>query len=303
MPQSLRATLSEVHIVDAILAQFSIGDLVQVGAAGRELHDAIKDHFHRRVFAMLMKWVNSAVDFQDVMRKTGTILSGSSALQTMVPGNWYAPAGDLDVYVPNGHPRAVVIDHLVRKEGYTLCKVYSHRNWDASSPPDGCYYGTFMQLASVSKLTKLMPDGTFRFIDIVESPTSNAQQPVFSFAATFVMNWIKADGAVVAYPRLTLERTGFLIRPFSRREAKRQQKWAKKYEGRGFTSLVEGPGSEKAVEAVGAGRDRVVGDKDCLTLEFVNNVEADADQDSSVHWRLEVAKVEDVAEGVIEEVE
>ena len=60
-------------------------------------------------------------------------------------------------------------------------------------------------ICSVTKLYKPGRRGKCRYIDVIESATNEAAEPVLDLHSSIVMNWISADVLFMAYPGLTFD--------------------------------------------------------------------------------------------------
>lgn len=129
-----------------------------------------------------------------MMKSTNTILSGSAALDMMMPGI-FEPA-DLDFYCPRG--TGVQVALYFYGAGYRLLP-----------PPTGVrrgYGGICHGLHVV--ITMRHKEDSSKKINIVESSSLSPHAPVLFFHSTVVMNYVSSEAYTMLYPIMTGAKEG-----------------------------------------------------------------------------------------------
>ncbi|KAH9855227.1 hypothetical protein C2E23DRAFT_866854 [Lenzites betulinus] len=132
-----------------------------------------------------------------MLRITSSVLSGSTALHILDnerAAQW-SPS-DLNIYTPR-HGLQAFVDYLCASEGYSVTKI------DTSKYP--------YDNSSIEKVVHLQR--TDHEIDVIQSSSSSALEPIPLFWSSHLMNYLTADGFCVAYPTYTLSGRG-LLNPF-----------------------------------------------------------------------------------------
>ena len=129
--------------------------------------------------------------FRDMMRQTGSIITGSTALHFLLrhPSHW--TPGHVDIIAPKGEFEAV-LQHIMTETGAHLKKSVnaSQLGQDLDKKT-----GT-VRLVSVETL--------FAKFTVRESATRSPFHPLPFHWATHLMNALTADACICAYPSLTL---------------------------------------------------------------------------------------------------
>ncbi|KAF7969313.1 hypothetical protein HWV62_27749 [Athelia sp. TMB] len=159
----------------------------------------------------LSRFFLDPIGFRNLQARTGSLISGSNALQFL--DRTFYEESDLDLYVHSAHGIEVGI-HLMTLEGY----VYLGGN-DSTLPPTGTRdTEEFMvdeiearetlysagAIHDVLRFTKLDLDGRRLHLQLILTITS-CFETVMRFHSTCVMNIIAWDYAVAMYPRATFE--------------------------------------------------------------------------------------------------
>ncbi|KAG8928859.1 hypothetical protein FRC02_006391 [Tulasnella sp. 418] len=224
-----QATASLVfgNLLDHILDSCSFRDIIAVSQLSRSLRVQTRQYLNRKLVVLLKRYVTDVGAFFQTMKKTGGIVSGSTALAFIDRGGWTSQ--DLDLYVPQGLPRDEFLVHLA-KEGYELEAVV-----DVKPPTDGEWWKYDQLSESVTRITKLRrksreDPSIAKSIDLIEAKSqTSAILPILYFHATHVMNWISHDSIVLLYPTFTLKKVGVEHHYWG------QRNWRDKYIRRGFT--------------------------------------------------------------------
>ncbi|KAF6749188.1 hypothetical protein DFP72DRAFT_1073319 [Ephemerocybe angulata] len=208
-----------------ITKDMSLPDIAAIASLAPNLP---RDTIHSRLKALLASQHLDPEGFLEKMAETNTVLSGSGALEIILPGT--CTPGDLDFYCP-------------RDEGQTLsfyleANGFNKYDYGGSSTKrrsedvddDEEHYDNRNGINSVIRLRH---DAHGSKIHIIESVSLSPLVPVFFFHSTVVMNFVSATAAVCFYPELTFRHQGLLN--FSCSGADRKNRTAvQKYKERGF---------------------------------------------------------------------
>lgn len=167
--------------ISLILEQLSVRDIISFSQVCRSTRRFYRSSLAHLVKKFISPYISPPKLFL-LMRKTWSVLSGSSVLWLLdgFPTRWTPK--DLDVYCPLGSREYVV--KFWKHEGYT---VTYHGNVYVN--PEYPHRGR--QMSSLRTITKL-ERGKQR-IDVLESRSSSAVEPIHFFHSTVVMNFISAD--------------------------------------------------------------------------------------------------------------
>lgn len=178
-----------------------------------------------------------------MLQDTGSVVTGSAAVELLVqPTDW--SANDLDIFAPLNQTQDIV-EYMMREEHYDRVRQDEgdfelppnpFKKADAKTPP--LYrFRTFNSIIKLKKHINCDGKDQFQYIDIVESTTPIATDPILHFPATYAMNWIECDRIVCAYPNLTLSGRGINNDMNGGAEPGRIIAWREKYERRGFNPV------------------------------------------------------------------
>lgn len=184
----------------------------------------------RRINKALSPWIDSPLEFRELLRSTRSIISGSLALQVALAASWSCDG--MDIYIPEGEARDTVIRYLCQEEWYTVVQPGGANT--SGRRPRGEYITSTTLL---ERKIRTLQGETIRKINIIQS-SDDATKPVSSFSTTWCMNWIASDEIIVLYPEMTLAYEGVLNSP-QEVETDEQAIWLSKYISRGF-KLVDG---------------------------------------------------------------
>lgn len=225
----------------------------------------VQAHLDEQFGLCIAKWVRKPTEFQAIMLQTHAVVSGSVATAFVLKAGW--ESNDLDIYVPKGEGKQVLVSYLTGEDTYSVST--SHPSPSGQPPYPGSYHTSYpyqstghqsdmlhrnahsntdppmapspSPIASVTRLVRHRPkqESGCR-IDIVESGDDEATTPVYRFTATFVQNWVGPGGLWLLHPSDTFAQVG-RRNPLSLSAPGCQEKWLAKYRGRGF--IIE-PGDE-----------------------------------------------------------
>lgn len=167
---------------------------LQVLVNNEDLEDLVRRALRERVADMLNKFNLPFDKTTALLRRSGSILSGSSALELAVPGSC-AP-GDLDFYCPRTRAK-VFVGMLVKHHGFLDMTVRGSRR------------DFYSRLPGIERVYTLRhsTDDTCK-INVIESTTQSPFQPVMFFHSTVVMNFMTGDGVALLYPAMTTSGQG-----------------------------------------------------------------------------------------------
>ncbi|PIL23478.1 hypothetical protein GSI_14789 [Ganoderma sinense ZZ0214-1] len=175
----------------------------------------VSAELRRRYFTLLRSFFSvRAYDVHELLQSHRAIISGSTALAFFSWTDSWTP-GDMDLYVPDSSYERFV---------YEL--EHNHLGWfeaNLGSQPHSDYHGI------VAVRRYVTPTG--ERLDVIQSTTSNAANPLLHFWTSAVVNLISPFGAVCAYPNATLDHKALIS------DISRSQKLVvarSKYEARGF---------------------------------------------------------------------
>ncbi|KAI0043917.1 hypothetical protein FA95DRAFT_1479777, partial [Auriscalpium vulgare] len=218
------------------------------GFLTRAWNTTLEQHFH------------DALGFREILRVTGSIVSGSHALYFALRNTeWHQwQPSDLDVYCPVAAGLDLV-EYLVRREGYKISNPFE----DSETR---CLYQDVGGIATVVTLRRT----SGQKVDIIVGTGPSALATLTHFWGTAVINFISADTICVTYPRLTLR--GVCCISTRRHRVHRLRVCVLKYVARGF---IVGGFSVNGVRSFHASDDpycphteRSFFDNACLTIHF-----------------------------------
>ncbi|KAI0694389.1 hypothetical protein C8T65DRAFT_698990 [Cerioporus squamosus] len=191
--------------------------------------------------------------FRSLQARTGTLVSGSTALQFFKRTVW--PESDLDLYVHMRHRREVA--QWLLDEGYqykpTDFRIQNSRN------PNGIYSmpGVMAIVTFIKPLPR--PDRTSNSVDGEEEADDDGpselkvqvivakntpMEVILGFHSTCVMNVISYEKAYCLFPQATLEQRRTLLSSSCRGKGKHRMDGLAKYQLRGFQVLYDLPHHE-----------------------------------------------------------
>ncbi|KAK7677671.1 hypothetical protein QCA50_019362 [Cerrena zonata] len=204
--------------------------------------------------------------FRHMMRRTNTIISGSTALYFLLrsPCTW--TPGDTDILVSPAH-FDTALEFIMALPGATI----TH---DSHNAPPETYEAIRPNFQRLVKVTTLMAK-----FDVMMSREASPYHSVAHYWTTLVMNALTADFFVCAYPSLTFSHRGamksrhVLPAPFE------------KYTNRGFQFFTPGGPPTKPDQSCArliacSRRQRYFGDDNCLVFPIIDDSVSPADDDT-----------------------
>lgn len=113
----LHSVFTRPPVFDVIFRELSPASLIRTGRTCRVARDAVSN-FHSRAFNInrhLSRFFSDPIAFRSLQARTGSLISGSSALQFL--DRTFYPDSDLDIYVHSG-PWALEVGQWLQSEGY-----------------------------------------------------------------------------------------------------------------------------------------------------------------------------------------
>jgi hypothetical protein len=258
-------------IVDQILSYLSFMDLVRFFQVCKTTRQWKGSKLTMMVHGLLRRYVSNPAELLDRMRQIGSIISGSTALWLVdVLSSLWQP-GDLDIYVPQGMARYIV--DFLHEEGYT------------SNVEHDFFQNRYLRFSGLKTVTKLRKGETT--IDVLESSTPSAIQPITTFHVTAVMNYITPDSIVMFYPQLTFSR--YAARHYATRRIDGPS-WEPKYENRLYFVRGRERIPTSLQHTLCSALVRRPGDRYCLSLSFHDQLPTPSPMDSPA-WQFESVDV------------
>ncbi|EIM83155.1 uncharacterized protein STEHIDRAFT_160753 [Stereum hirsutum FP-91666 SS1] len=267
----------------AILDCMSIKDIILMSKISPVTKDIVDEYLQSRWHRHLRRYVKQPHLFRVILRRTRSVISGSSALHFVLPGPKHWTPNDCDVYTPSGKG-SHVIKYLCDHEGFETSSTYTTNSGRSA------HYGTVKScIASVTKLTKT---GSNKRIDVIESATSSSIHPLAYFWCTLLPNYISADSICIPFPAHALHGRG------CRNEEAATDELEQKYKFRGFTISSFLSNMETVVDSYPRIKNncaanpycphmnRSFGDKWCLQIVFDESLaEGNAVDTLTPQWR------------------
>lgn len=179
----------------------SFRDLVLVSTVSPSVKGLVDQFIHHKWLRVLSRFVDSPAELCNLLRRTRSVVSGSTTLHFILdePRSW-CPS-DCDLYVPFGTSE-IILRYLHEQEGYVEAPRRCKRSEDyvEFNPPSRLN----PSIHSVIHLYR----STGMKVDIIESYNASALLPIAYFWSTHVMNYASADTICVAYPSLTFNSRG-----------------------------------------------------------------------------------------------
>ncbi|KZT33746.1 hypothetical protein SISSUDRAFT_1053823 [Sistotremastrum suecicum HHB10207 ss-3] len=191
--------IAEIH--EPILNHLNLRDVCAFGQIHRDLRGAPGAHFDSHFNTLLRRFFADAKGFRNILRRLQAVISGSTVLSFISRDPW--ESRDLDLYCPLGTAH-LMCDYLSEVEGYGQPRVVRRSAYSAQQG-----IGKILRMKKlVDQVVAEGGEATQRQIqiDIIESITTLAVEPITNFHSTAVMNFLYADGVVVLYPDLTFRR-------------------------------------------------------------------------------------------------
>ncbi|KAH6869301.1 hypothetical protein BKA70DRAFT_1452058 [Coprinopsis sp. MPI-PUGE-AT-0042] len=185
------------RIKSRIFKSFGLGDLVELArGAPHTAHEILRNRVKVVVARAHLK-ISSVID---MLRDTGSVISGSSALIVVVPCSFVNRG--LDIFCT--FDQAGRVFNFLRQNGYGSPQKggiisFSHLDQYCDDPS---FHSSFVIPSSIHGIYHLTHETTGYRVSVVRS-RSMAIAPIFGYHSTVLMNWISWDGVHCMYPMLT----------------------------------------------------------------------------------------------------
>jgi len=235
----------------------------------RLVHSIVNSYIKRsfNINRFLTRFFSDPVAFRSLQARTGTLISGSSALQFF--DRTFYPESDLDLYVPKQSDRKVI--SWLTLNGYKFVPgtgqpldleeaiIQSHPDAGADAPQMAYDSGNMQAVFTFSKPSIRAHDADLKVQCIISKIAP--LELILKFHSTCVINVISFDKAYALYPRATLHEHRSLVCVMQ--PAPSQPAALQKYADRGFTIVTNITGLVDPAFHVGV---RYMGDSMCWTL-------------------------------------
>ncbi|TDL17060.1 hypothetical protein BD410DRAFT_730555 [Rickenella mellea] len=203
-----------ISITDVLLNHCTPATIYRFGRTCKLLRRTTQFYCKRAfdINARLRHFLADPVGFRTLMARTGTIISGSNALQFM--GRTVYRHSDLDVYTEQRHSKEVG-RWLVEQEGYTF-RPHTDQPHDFESATetrtdvDDPEYKINSVYSVLDFVSAPLADGSQRTVQVIIAMKS-VMECVFEFHSTAVMNVITHCAAYSLYPKGTFEEMRSLV--------------------------------------------------------------------------------------------
>ncbi|KAG2155404.1 hypothetical protein DEU56DRAFT_750968 [Suillus clintonianus] len=176
-----------------ILENMTLPDLMSFAKTRIENREGITEYIAKRRAGLFRAYVHDVDALIKVLDRTGSLVSGSSALSLVQAEAEAVVTQDLDFYVTESF-EAEVVKHFKENEGYVSKQdVVKKPEYDSSA---------------ISKIIKLANGD--KKIDIITTHWTCAIAPILQFHSTAVMNYVTAQSIVSLYPRWTAANMSFV---------------------------------------------------------------------------------------------
>ncbi|EMD40267.1 hypothetical protein CERSUDRAFT_44125 [Gelatoporia subvermispora B] len=228
----------------SILSLCGAATLHRLSRTCSSAHSGVQSYMSHafNVNPLLLRFFPDALAFRSLQARTGTLISGSAALQFFDRAHY--PEADLDLYVYM-HARLEVGTFLLEAGYRFVPNSKQHPDFHTAilDPRVLMRSGGYSMpgVAGVFTFMKPSPVPGQDDVKVQIILASNApMQVVFGFHSTCVMNVVAYDKAYALYPQATFEERISLV---CKREAERQDDALTKYEERGWSMLRVLPNS------------------------------------------------------------
>ncbi|KAH6902987.1 hypothetical protein BKA70DRAFT_1228150 [Coprinopsis sp. MPI-PUGE-AT-0042] len=199
--------------------------------------DPVSAHAHvrHRVRVVLARASLGCSELMELLKQTGSVVSGSAALVVFMPCAFENQG--LDIMCPFDQlDRVVAFLELKDYDFFETVSVY-HASKE-ETPDSQPFQSSFAITRSIASIHTMVHVPTGYMVSIVRSRWVSSVAPILGYHSTLLMNWISWDSIVSAYPLLTARRQGLLTCPPTNKRINARLKDAlDKYRARGFDIL------------------------------------------------------------------
>ncbi|KAF6747823.1 hypothetical protein DFP72DRAFT_854021 [Ephemerocybe angulata] len=183
-----------LEMVDQVLQYLPLQPL-SVLANLRDMEAVVKEHLERRITNTISSFSLHAKKTLNMMEETGTVLSGSAALEITSPGSCVPE--DLNFYSPSGAAEATV-EQILLTSGFALIQEPETAILTERTP-----FSKLNVNNGVKRVFRLSHRTTGKRVTVIESLSPSPLVPIFFFHLTTLMNCVTGRGAISFYPDLT----------------------------------------------------------------------------------------------------
>lgn len=168
-------------------------------------------HLNDRLLYFFRHWNLPGDGALTMMRRTNTILSGSTALAIVEPAPWFP--NNLDFFCPEHQYTAVCAwfqqhgYHILKRDVASVSPItLTSTDFVFDSPDDAPVPIPFLRGHigdGVRSIATLENKRSGKVLHVVQAWSENPVVPVCFLESTLLMNFITGDGAVCMYPKLT----------------------------------------------------------------------------------------------------
>ncbi|KAG1836196.1 hypothetical protein DFJ58DRAFT_847082 [Suillus subalutaceus] len=169
-----------------VMEELALPDLISLRKTRMENNEGVKDYMEDRRRKLYEVFVKDVDKLKDLMERTGTVVSGSSALHLFQPKPNVLRLQDLDVYATEEFSQKV-LNHFKDDEEYEVTNTVKWRRDYNSS--------------AISRVHKLEKNG--KLVDVIITNWASAIIPVLQYHSTIVMNYMTAHTFISLYPEWT----------------------------------------------------------------------------------------------------
>ncbi|KAJ3562040.1 hypothetical protein NP233_g9820 [Leucocoprinus birnbaumii] len=160
-----------------------------------DLWQLVCDVVRQHVYWILKEFSHDPPAFLDMMRNTGSVISGSMTLILLSDASFIL--GDIDLYVPAACKDAVVA--YLKVEGY---RVINNR-------PIKRHHYSQQALHRALRFSREAIE-TPPVVNVLVAQDNGAISPILDFDFSFIMNAITGYGIISLFPRMTLDKRGII---------------------------------------------------------------------------------------------
>lgn len=173
------SVIIESRICDAIFDNCSVKTLVRLRRTCQTIRSAIDQYFERTfdVNRLLHRFFDDPMSFRHVQAQTGTVISGSTALQFFICSVY--PGSDLDIYTPMAWRSTV--GHYLLQVGYEFVpNSIQHPNFDVAVDenrvtPATDQYGSMKGVVGVFNFVRQLTNGEVAKVQMVVAVRSTVE--------------------------------------------------------------------------------------------------------------------------------
>ncbi|KAG2030226.1 hypothetical protein BDR03DRAFT_1017356 [Suillus americanus] len=165
-----------------VLEELLLPDLMSFRKTRVENKEGVKDYMERRREDLLKEFVRDVEEFLQLLDRTGTVISGSSALHLFQAKSGAVAVKDMDIYATHEFEEEM-LNHFKTQEGYKVTLI-SHQKTEYDS-------------STVNKVYKMEKET--KKVDLIITEWASAIMPILQYHSMAVMNYMTACTFVSLY--------------------------------------------------------------------------------------------------------